>query len=214
MANGVSGREIQSTDGQIIQGVGGVEISAGGDQISGKWFDPSSGMEVNVLRTIDTGDGLSIVTDKGVLSGQQFSRFIQMDVNQSSAIMSIPNNVPQNINMDSLSDEDKMLINQASGQKRISLDHPITNQPQFIAQQQNISQSNESTNYKIIDKLFKKFEDKSPEVKVNIQWGDFPKEQLSTLIDIFDVPKEEIAEYIVNKFLSSDNIKEIVSEMI
>lgn len=211
--NDVSGREIQSTDGQMMQGVGGVEVSAGGDQISGKWFDPSTGLEVNVLRTIDDGNGLSIVTDKGVMSGQEFCRFIQMDANQSGVNMnSVSVNNQKPMELTGLSDKDKQLLGQITNEVSFSLDKPIPQQQ--ISNKNPISKPVESTNYKMIDKLFNKFKDKSPIIDVKINWGDFPKEQIETLTDIFDVPKYEIADYMISKFLSKENIKEIVMAMI
>jgi hypothetical protein len=54
-------------------------------------------------------------------------------------------------------------------------------------------------NYDLINKIFVKNNSK-PNIKLDIDWADFPANELKMLVDFLDVPKEDISDYISKKF--------------
>lgn len=217
----VSGRVVSEggvTNNPPTQGVMGVETGLGGDQISGKWINPRTGQEVWAQRLIDDGNGALIVTDKGIIPMSEFSEFVQMG--EETGVSGAPVQPIINDSSNMMSSEDKAMIssintNNPKPQKpQISLDEPLTSQINHIESNSyiNTTVKTESANYKMIDKLFTKFD--SLDIKVDIDWGNFPKSQIESLIDIFDVPKKEIAEYIIKKYFNSESLTEKIEEMI
>lgn len=70
---------------------------------------------------------------------------------------------------------------------------------------------NDTTN--AIDKVFSKL-DKFPEVKVFLEWKDFPKAEIDMLIKYFDVSKKDIASYILEKYANGENIVKAIEQNI
>lgn len=189
------------------QGVMGVETNLGGDQISGKWVNTRTGQEVWAQRMIDDGNGALVVTDKGVIPMSEFTEFVQMGDEQLGESPSVTPQITDNSNL--MSKEDLSLISQISTdpKKQYSLDTPI---PKTFFTPTTVT--TESPNHAMIDKLFTKFD--GVKIKVEIDWGDFPKDKIETLTDIFDIPKSEISEYIVNKYFDNSSIAKEIEEMI
>lgn len=223
MMNGiVSGRVVSEggvANNPPTQGVMGVETGLGGDQISGKWVNPRTGQEVWAQRLIDDGNGALIVTDKGIITMTDFSEFVQMGEETGASIAPAQPMINDNSNL--MSNEDKAMISGVNMNKpkpqqpQFSLDEPLTAQINHIDTSNsyvNTTVKTESANYKMIDKLFTKFD--KLDIKVDIDWGDFPKNQIESLVDIFDVPRKEIAEYIIKKYFNSESLAEKIEEMI
>lgn len=216
MGNLVSGREV-SADGVMEsppQGVIGMETSIGGDQISGKWINTQTGQIVYARQLIDNGGEAIVVTDIGPIPMSQFVQFVQMDEKEyvNKDAQPLQTSFGENLQ---LSDEDNKLLaglTKPTQPSLPSLDKPLSQQTSQQYQSSTIQVETESPNYKMIDKLFKKFN--TLKVKVDIDWNDFPKDKLETLIDIFDVPKNEIADYIIKNYLSTELLSNIISENI
>lgn len=213
----VSGREVSTggTFNSMPQGVVGMEIGTGGDQITGQWSNPYTGQIVFARQMIDNGGEALIVTDQGVIPMTEFGQFVRIDENQpnvsSAPQLQIPS-VQTNIGGVEMSDEDAKLLTGLNNPKPYSKD--LLNKPlnqQSTQQYSQIEVETKSTNYDIIDKLFKKF-GTDININVSIDWNEFPKDKLETLTDIFDVPKKEIAEYLINKFLNKEKLSEQLEE--
>lgn len=193
------------------QGVMGVESGLGGDQISGKWINTRTGQEVWAQRMIDDGNCALVVTDKGIIPMTEFTEYVQVGEEEMGVITPNISQIHDTTNL--VSKEDMMMINQISSgtQRTHSLDAPII--PEVFTQVNSpVITPTESQNYAIIDKLFSKFDGLN--IKVEIDWGSFPKDKLETLTDIFDVPKSEIAEYIVAKYFNNESIAKEIEETI
>lgn len=210
MGNLVSGREVSPGGAfdSMPQGVMGMETGMGGDQISGQWTNPYTGQTVFARQMIDNGGEALIVTDQGVIPMSEFGQFVKMDENQPMVTSTPPptQNIQTNLGGLQMSDEDTKLLaglNNPKPVKQPSLDKPLNQQS--TKQHSKIEVETKSPNYDIIDKLFKKF-GTDININVSIDWNEFPKDKLETLTDIFDVPKKEIAEYLIENFLNKENI--------
>lgn len=166
----------------------------GGPMISGKWINKITGTVINVRDSIINGDELVIITDKGQIAMDEFSRnYIQAsndifdesgkvighaDADPSIVVESHATNTVQTPMMSS---------------NTASLTKPFNNKPQHS----NNTTEKETEKEKLIRKIFDK--NPAPAFTIDINWTDFPKNELEMLINYFDISKEDIAQYLSKK---------------
>ena len=173
----------------------------GGPMISGKWINKRTGETVIIRDSIIDGDKMILISNKGNLSFDSFSRdyiqasdevydtsgkVIKTEAVKASEIVDKPervdlSNAPQStVDID----EENILTSSTAANKKDN--------------NKNIS------NFDLIDKIFKKIESK-PKADLKITWAGFPEKELSMLVNYFDVKLEDIAQYI-GKYLINDNL--------
>lgn len=175
----------------------------GAGMISGKWINKKTGSTVHVRDAVLEGDEMIVMTDIGNISGQDFSaNYIQMsdeeydmkgnivDSKQTTQRPSKPQTPQPQIKM---FDDD-------------IVPSPIT--PKKVSTQN----SQESDSIKLIKKLFSKTETK-PEISIDIKWADFPANELNMLMNVFDVSKEDIAQYMMT-YLDDEELKLSIGKFI
>jgi hypothetical protein len=207
----VHGREVAEGGPSMNPGMVGMEVAAGGDQISGKWINQFTGEVVNVRQFINDGDEGLVVTDKGTMSLSEFTNYIQCD--ESTTKMVAQPTQPSSYDS-MMSEEDRKLIS-GEGPKNNFLDKPlITQRPDLNASTIHsiINIETKTPNEDAIDKLFKKFSDTLSTISFQMYWGDFPKDVLDSLVSILDIPEEEIAQYIIKHILTENKLKEIIAK--
>ena len=188
-----------------------------GEDISGKWINTRTGQVVTARQIINDGDIAMVVTDAGLIPMNEFSNYVQMSDEEVGKL----SNANIQMNDNNITDEDKALIGSFGKEKQpeFDLNKPLPSTKKLAtpekSQVEELNKSTiivetESTNYKLINKVFTKFG--SPELSISINWNDFPKEQLNNLVNIFDVPIDEIAEYIAKNLLNIENIKETIKK--
>ena len=169
----------------------------GGMMISGTWMNKRTGQKVNVRQSIQDGDNMIIITDKGQISMDVFSRdYIQASDEVYDESGKVIDRAPMEM------DEDlNAIMNYESGGNY---------NPQPIQQAPKVN-----PNDQIIKKVFDKLTT-FPEVDVNVKWDDFPEAQINTLVNFLDVKIDDIAKYIINNYVNSqalsDSIKKILND--
>lgn len=161
-----------------------MDIESGG-MVSGKWINPVDGTIINVMNTvIDENNQMLIITDKGTLDMSTFSNnFIQCDEKTLEELTPIAS-------------QEQIPV------QRVEIDNSSVVEPMTTSKQH---QQKQTTNTKqdtssIINKLFSKIESK-PNIKIDIDWEDFPAEQVNMLINFLDVKKEDVSRYIIDNYL-------------
>lgn len=173
---------------------------------AGKWFNPHTGQEIFVRNTIETEQGMQIMTSIGAMTGEQFSQFVKSEESGDVTVTkSQPAPVPQmSADPDILAElESAKAINQSINQS--------INQ-QIIPAEAQVSKPTNS-NQDILKKLFDK-QETEPIIKVDIEWENFPKSQLDTFINVLDISKEDIAAYIIDNYLDTYHVIEAVSNFL
>ena len=137
------------------------EDNNGSMGISGIWMNKRTGQKVNVRQSIQDGDNMIIITDKGQISMEVFSRdYIQASDEIYDESGKIIDNKPMEM------DEDlSAIMDYENGNNSITPSYapaPVVN-----------------PNDQIIKKVFDKLTS-FPEVKVEIKWDDFPEAQINT----------------------------------
>lgn len=173
----------------------------GGPMISGKWMNKKTGEVINVRDCLMDGDNMILSTSKGMMDFTSFSNnYIQAsdEVYDTSG---------------------KVIKTEAPKVEEIIEDNTINKKPTFTS---TISSTNNDTklnnepklnNFDLIDKIFKKIESK-PKANLKIEWADFPKQELSMLVNYFDVKTDDIATYIGKYLINEDFLQEALSNFL
>lgn len=194
----------------------------GGPQITGKWFNPHSGDVINVRDSLIDGDEMYLITDKGRMSMQEFQQYLQVDENDA-----IPNGpvVPQpsadiksqlavtTTNEGALSPDldifvDKTIQEQPMVQSSITVNTPV-NMTVNTPASTSANTHKENKSFEMIDKIFTK-SNIVPKIKLIIEDDNFPYNELAMLMEYFDVSPDDIAEYVKDKFITGDIIKDCI----
>ena len=191
--------EITNQQTQSEQGIIFKEVSGDNNQISGKWFNPHTGETILVRNSMDTPNGVQIMTNIGIIDAQTFSQFIKAEDESS-----IPIQQPSQSN--NIFGEE--IINELNNAKSES-----TNKQIIKSEQINTQQNKFDNNYNILKKLFDK-QKTQPIINLEIAWDNFPKNEINTFINILDISKEDIATYIIENYLDTYHIIGAVSNFL
>ena len=165
--------------------------------ISGIWMNKLTGQKVNVRQSVQDGDNMIIITDKGQISMEIFSRdYIQASDEIYDESGKVIDNKPMEM------DEDlSVIINYEKNGNTVS---PIYNPvPAPVI----------NPNDQIIKKVFDKLSS-FPEVNVEIKWDEFPEAQINTLVNFLDVKIEDISAYIVNNYINSKALSDSIDKIL
>ena len=181
--------------------------NTGGDMISGKWINKNDGSIISIRNTVMDGDNIILITDKGELDMNSFSKnYIQVS---DETYDNNGNVVSTNDKFDIseiTSNYNETGVNTFDNETFNKLTKGIANTHQQNANSSiHIETTNTSDNFKLIDKVFSKVKHE-PSINIDISWIDFPNDKVQMLMDTFDVDKNEISEYIYNKYLNKDII--------
>ena len=181
--------------------------NTGGDMISGKWINKNDGSIISIRNTVMDGDNIILITDKGELDMNSFSKnYIQVSdetYDNNGNVVSTNDKfdiseITPNYNETGVNTFDNETFNKLT--KGIA-----TTYQQNANSSIHIETTNTSDNFKLIDKVFSKVKHE-PSINIDISWIDFPNDKVQMLMDTFDVDKNEISEYIYNKYLNKDII--------
>ena len=187
--------------------------NTGGDMISGKWINKNDGSIISIRNTVMDGDNIILITDKGELDMNSFSKnYIQVSdetYDNNGNVVSTNDKfdiseITPNYNETSVNTFDNETFNKLT--KGIA-----TTYQQNANSLIHIETTNTSDNFKLIDKVFSKVKHE-PSINIDISWIDFPNDKVQMLMDTFDVDKNEISEYIYNKYLNKDIIIKSLSK--
>ena len=181
----------------------------GGPMISGKWINKQNGNVINVRDCVINGDEMILLTDRGHISMDEFSRnYIQT----SNDVYDKEGNIigQEEIDPKSFITQDK---NKTAYQS--SNENNVVNNEQKTLKQPHIKSNNINDKESEKEKLIKTIFDKtpSPELTINIDWTAFPQNELNMLISYFDVSKNDIAKYI-SKSIDSTQIMSSILEFL
>lgn len=198
-------------------------------QLEGEWISTKNGEKIIVRNSVIDGDNMILVTNKGNIPMTVFSNnYVKLASNKEYDIAGNEKSVVDNQSYDKLDDHHITLkdnpVKSNSGLSVIDMsDFYIPRDAQLDNQEVSTLENNEEVvgedpvilsryapadpdSFSIISKVFDKFEAK-PNIIVNIEWDEFPKEQLATLVDFLDIPVEDITNYIYKYVIKDEDIK-------
>ena len=173
-----------------------------GMSLEGKWLNKMTGEIIYVTNYVNDGDTTIILSDHGQISADDFmNNFVQASeepIVNTTPIKSNETTVKENYKQT----DDDFYIDDIP----IEL---INNNNNNINTQTQVELKNES----IIKKLFDKIESK-PQIHLTIDWADFPKNEISTLVNFLDVDIDDISKYIEREFITTDEISGEITKII
>lgn len=162
--------------------------------ISGTWMNKRTGQKVNVRQSVQDGDNMIIITDRGQISMDVFSRdYIQASDEIYDENGKVIDNKPMEM------DEDLGAI----------MDYENNNTETTLYEPAPVVNPNDQIIKKVFDKLTS-----FPEVKVDIKWDDFPEAQINTLVNFLDVKVADISNYIINNYVNSQALSESIDKIL
>lgn len=192
----------------MMQQLGGFDAGPGGGIVSGKWTNKRTGEVINVRDSLIDGDSMVVITDRGHIDMADFSNnYIQVSdevYNTTGQVVST-----------SKPDKSEFIVPQVPQQQMYDLDKPFNLKTEVKADVQSLQDvpsiqqvqrstvevetTSESKSHELISKIFAKNNSK-PNIKLDIDWADFPANELKMLVNFLDVSKEDISTYISKKY--------------
>ena len=188
-------------------------------QIQGDWINKNTGQKIHIKNSVIDGDQMIIITNIGQLSMDEFSRnYIQVsdDIYDMNGKVITTNEYEQQIN------KNLPKVETLDTQEYIINDKPVdfnniaitTDEAKATAFTINKSSNTTSiTNIELIKKVFDKVNSK-PEINVTINFNEFPKEQIATLVNFLDVSIDDIANYLYTEYVNENTVKEQIKSII
>ena len=162
--------------------------------ITGTWMNKRTGQKVNVRQSVQDGDNMIIITDRGQISMDVFSRdYIQASDEIYDESGKVIDNKPMEM------DEDLGAI----------MDYENGNTGMPVYESIPVVNPNDQIIKKVFDKLTS-----FPKVKVDVQWDDFPEAQINTLVNFLDVKVADISNYIINNYVNSQALSESIDKIL
>ena len=188
----------------------------GGPQISGKWYNPHNGNVVYVRDSLIDGDCMYVITDKGRISLDELQAYVQVeedDVLPDGPIVNMPTTdiksqlAASGMNAGDLSADNDIFVDKSIVDK--SHNEVINDTQNSVA---TITIPEHDKSYIMIDKIFSKT-NIVPKIKLVIDNNTFPYAELGMLMEYFDVTADDIAEYVKDKFITGDAVKESIGTL-
>ena len=181
----------------------GIMMMGDGPNLTGTWYNVNTGDHFTVRDTYFEDNKIKVQTTDGRIIGyEQLQNYVQSEVPITK------NNIPVPIGDGTMSNKNAQT---SSPESSILTDNNLLvglEKASGIAQ--NAPQTSKSENFQIIDKAMSKVTSE-PDFKIEIEWPNFPKKELSLLLDVMDIPTDEVIRYCYDKFIT-DKISEKISE--
>jgi hypothetical protein len=188
-------------------------MSMGGGP-EGKWMNRNTGESLYVMNSVMDGESMVLITDHGELSGEDIEYFMNNYVKADDDQTEYKVTDGETGAVAKMTDSDKKNApKQKSKLAQHDEDFYIDDIPVNNIQINNNTTKKEIKNENIIKKLFDKIDSK-PKIIVTVDWADFPKNELSTLINFLDVDINDISKYIEQEFITTDEISGEINKII
>ena len=156
------------------------------NDINGSWINIHTGEAITVINNvIDENGNMVIISNKGELSFNEFSNnYVKNDEDTDS--ISNENILPV---------DDEMLIDDIPIQYHEEQSKPV------------------NTNDNLLKNIFDKIESK-PQININVEWNDFPINDIKTLIKYVNIDINDISDYIVKNYVNHDKLISEIEKII
>ena len=167
--------------------------------INGQWMNIHTGDIITVANSfMDESDQMILRTNKGNLSFDEFSRNYIQTSDEVIQEMSASEQLSQEqLDNNLILPDDDLLIDD------VTVNINDTNNVDIITKEEKEEKDN-STN-SIIEDIFNKI-DTTPNIEIVLNWDKFPINDIKTLTKYLNLTLEDIADYIVTKYVNKEII--------
>lgn len=185
------------------------DIFNGSDIVGKRWYSTKSNDSFVVKDVLmdESGNLSFFTTDNRTIDSSQLGNYIQSD----TPINNIPKQQPKlDIDLSKLDADTPITV---VNEDEDILNTPISsNQSPWTSPAIAIDKKEEKIDEEImiIEKALKKIE--FPQVCCSFTWNEFPKKELSMLLEIMEIPIEKVLDYICKKAFTDKIISEITEQ--
>ena len=178
---------------------------------AGKYVHRATGQTIFVRDSVQDGEHLLVITDKGQITMKEFSEYIQVEdgediyiPNMSDLYGKKPTGQPNQellarINQ-GIDAEDRIKVSSDSN-KNVTGETTITQEKPKA----------KNKNYDLIKKVFDKFPLERT-INFEIVEEEWPFKEFNMLVNVLDVPLKDICDYVIENFLDKDHLSESLSK--
>lgn len=187
----------------------------GGGGPEGKWMNRNTGESLYVINSVMDGESMILITDHGELSGADIEYFMNNYIKADEDQTEYKVTDPESGAVAQMTEADKKNTPKPKSKLQQNDDDFLIDDIPYInpTQTQKIEKEEPIKNSDIIKKLFDKIESK-PQINLTIDWADFPKNEISTLVNFLDVDIKDISRYIEKEFITTDEISREITKII
>lgn len=187
------------------------------NDIEGQWLDRRTGKTVFVRDMIQDGENMVIVSSIGTIPPEVFSNyFVRMsdeDYGNTGVMPEMSGDAMIAAINNGLSEEEKITA------APTILDIPITKKSNDNSDNvtienkpvNNISKQKQNTNTQLIKKVFDKM-NTEPQITFSVNLDEWPIKELNMLINVLDIPFDDISDYVITNYLSKEILISCFSE--
>ena len=191
----------------------------------GKWVNIHTNDVVFVRDTIQDGDQMLVITDKGQIPMKDFVNYIQIEEGEVIPTLqdlyggSQNNNLLAQLNQ-GIPEEDRLTTTDITNDSKIAKltkglgQHNINKKSEYQDKKSEIKIEEEpkkNSNYDLIKKVFDKFPVERS-IEFSIIEEEWPFKEFTMLVNILDVPVEDICSYVIDNYLNKDNLVKALSK--
>ena len=175
---------------------------------AGKYVHKNTGQSIFVRDSVQDGESLLIITDKGQLTMKEFSEYLQVEDGEDIYIPTVNDLYG-----------DKKPNGQLLAQINQGIDPEdrikttITQQNKNEIKQEIVEEKKQpvNKNYDLIKKVFDKFPIERT-INFEIVEDEWPFKEFNMLVNVLDVPLKDICDYVIDNFLDKDHLSESLSK--
>ena len=182
----------------------------------GKYIHKSTGQTIYVRDSVQDGEKLLIISDKGQLTMKEFGEYIQVEEGEDIYIPSIndlygdrkPNQqLLAEINR-GIDPEDRIKV----GQNNNSVIHTeVSNDKSTVITTIATKQEPINKNYELIKKVLDKFPIERT-INFEIVEEEWPFKEFNMLVNVLDVPIKDICDYVIDNFFDKEHLSLALSK--
>ena len=187
----------------------------------GKWTNRNTGETLYVMNSVMDGESMVLITDHGELTGPDIEYFMNNYVKASEDTTEYQVTNAETGTVTKMPENGKSQVKQQPTISKLQKedddfyidDIPYISTNNNTQIQQKTQEEPQLKNKDIIKKLFDKIDSK-PQIHLTIDWADFPKNEISTLVNFLDVDISDISRYIEKEFMTTDEISGEITKII
>jgi len=196
----------------------GMTFGLDGPVITGWWANPKTGDKFNAVDTFFEDNQLIVKTAEGrLLKYSQIQDYIKTD---NPGAFDKPKSAPSKSKSESMPTEILNELESTDSTENdllIADDNIFSNKNELLALSSPKPQAQTTTNQKKSDDLFiieRALGSKNtPSIKTDVKWNDFPSKEISLLLDIMNVPIDDVIDYYTNNIDMTEILDEIKSDL-
>lgn len=180
---------------------------------TGRWVNRLNGKEIFVRDVVSDGDKMLVLTDQGQLPMQEFANYIQLEEGEIIPTVAdlFANNKTGNLQSQlnqGIPKEDIVGIITTNNKKPEKKKQLHSTVEKIEVKKEEPKKNN---NYDLIKKVFDKFPVERS-IEFSIIEKEWPFNEFKMLVNVLDVPVEDICDYVIDNYLNKENLVKSLSE--